>query len=185
MRTCIQPFTVSSFAKIYLYKSCISPLSKDGLDPNIDWWPTTIIDNMVSACYSGTYFDQSVYNIWWSRILPVYLGFVELFLCIYLVIRLGFPSLEWLQMTKSVLWNCVIKRVLPFQNIPKDLDPSYKMDLDLWDCFGREKSPSYNQRNMIHLLSFCLCFVILRLEQKYDRYYFSAGVGDIKLTSIL
>ena len=26
-----------------------------------------------------------------------------------------------------------------FQNNPKDLDPSYKMDLDLWDCFGRVK----------------------------------------------
>ena len=26
-----------------------------------------------------------------------------------------------------------------FQNIPKDLDPSCKMDLDLWDCFGRVK----------------------------------------------
>ena len=24
-----------------------------------------------------------------------------------------------------------------FQNIPKLLDPSYKMDLDLWDCLGR------------------------------------------------
>ena len=24
-----------------------------------------------------------------------------------------------------------------FQNNPKNLDPSYKMDLDLWDCFGR------------------------------------------------
>ena len=22
---------------------------------------------------------------------------------------------------------------------PKNLDPSYKMDLDFWDCFGREK----------------------------------------------
>ena len=26
-----------------------------------------------------------------------------------------------------------------FQNNPKDLDPSYKMDLDLWDCLGRDK----------------------------------------------
>ena len=26
-----------------------------------------------------------------------------------------------------------------FQNSPKDLDPSYKMDLDLWDCLGRVK----------------------------------------------
>ena len=28
--------------------------------------------------------------------------------------------------------------MLPFLNNPKDLDPSYKMDLDLWDCFGRK-----------------------------------------------
>ena len=28
--------------------------------------------------------------------------------------------------------------VFRFQNIPKYLDPSYKMDLDLRDCFGRE-----------------------------------------------
>ena len=26
-----------------------------------------------------------------------------------------------------------------FQNNPKDLDPSYKMDLDLWDCLGKVK----------------------------------------------
>ena len=26
-----------------------------------------------------------------------------------------------------------------FQNNPKDLDPSYKMDLDLWDPLGRVK----------------------------------------------
>ena len=26
---------------------------------------------------------------------------------------------------------------LSFQNNAKNLDPSYKMDLDLWDCLGR------------------------------------------------
>ena len=26
-----------------------------------------------------------------------------------------------------------------FQNNPKDLDPSYKTDLDLWDCLGMGK----------------------------------------------
>ena len=26
-----------------------------------------------------------------------------------------------------------------FQNNPKNLKPSYKMDLDLWDCLGRVK----------------------------------------------
>ena len=28
---------------------------------------------------------------------------------------------------------------LSFQNNPKNLDPSYKTDLDLWDCLGRVK----------------------------------------------
>ena len=32
----------------------------------------------------------------------------------------------------------------PFQRYPNSLDPSYKMDLDFWDCFEREKLPSYN-----------------------------------------
>ena len=29
--------------------------------------------------------------------------------------------------------------ILPFLNNSKDLDPSYKTDLALWDCFGRKK----------------------------------------------
>ena len=33
----------------------------------------------------------------------------------------------------------VICNFFPFQNNPKDLDPSYKTDLDFWDCFGKEK----------------------------------------------
>ena len=40
---------------------------------------------------------------------------------------------------KSVLCNFAVIQVLPFLNNAKDLDPSYKMDLDFWDCFGREK----------------------------------------------
>ena len=31
-------------------------------------------------------------------------------------------------------------RFFPFQNNPKILDPSYKMDLEFWDCFGRTKT---------------------------------------------
>ena len=30
-------------------------------------------------------------------------------------------------------------QVLPFLNNAKDLDLSYKTDLDFWDCFRREK----------------------------------------------
>ena len=29
--------------------------------------------------------------------------------------------------------------IFPFRNNPTDLDPSCKMDLDLWDCLGRVK----------------------------------------------
>ena len=36
-------------------------------------------------------------------------------------------------------------------NNPKNLDPSHKMDLDIWDCFGRKKQKplSYNRRNTV------------------------------------
>ena len=33
----------------------------------------------------------------------------------------------------------VISSVFSFQNNPKNLDPSYKMNLDFWDCLGRVK----------------------------------------------
>ena len=37
-------------------------------------------------------------------------------------------------------------QVLPFPNNPKDLDnPSYKMDLDFWDCLGRKKHHLINE----------------------------------------
>ena len=32
------------------------------------------------------------------------------------------------------------KRVFSFQNNPKNLDPSYKMDLDLWELFRKGKT---------------------------------------------
>ena len=44
--------------------------------------------------------------------------------------KIVFPSLEWLQITKSVLWNLAVILVLPYLNNPNDLELSYKMDLD-------------------------------------------------------
>ena len=38
------------------------------------------------------------------------------------------------------------------KKILKNVDWSYKMDLDLWDCFRREKPSSYNQRNMVMVI---------------------------------
>ena len=35
--------------------------------------------------------------------------------------------------------SLVIRQSFSFQNNPKNLDPSYKMDLDFGDCLGRVK----------------------------------------------
>ena len=49
------------------------------------------------------------------------------------------PSLEWIQITESDLWNFAIIQVLPFRNKPKDLNPAYKTGLDFWNGFGIKK----------------------------------------------
>ena len=60
---------------------------------------------------------------------------------IYPVIRHGF-SLSRMASNKSVLRNFAIESytrfTLPYN--PKDLDLSYKMDLDFWDCFEGKTS---------------------------------------------
>ena len=45
------------------------------------------------------------------------------------------------QLTMQAIYriSSVIRQSFFFQNNPKDLDPSYKMDLDLLDCLGRVK----------------------------------------------
>ena len=42
-----------------------------------------------------------------------------------------------------------IIRVLPISNNPKDLDLSYKTDLDILDCLGMEKNQSYQINTVI------------------------------------
>ena len=41
-----------------------------------------------------------------------------------------------------------------FLNNPKNLDMSYKMDLDLWDCVGRVKAFSFQNNPKYLYLSF-------------------------------
>ena len=42
------------------------------------------------------------------------------------------------------------KECFPSKNNPKNLDPSYKMDLNLWDCLRRVKLVLY--QNFIRLI---------------------------------
>ena len=55
--------------------------------------------------------------------------------------RTAAAALCWLNLffycSTVFLW--LQDRVFSFQNNPKDLDLSYKTDLDLWDCLGRVK----------------------------------------------
>ena len=44
------------------------------------------------------------------------------------------------QICKSVLYNSAMKEVFLFQNNPRSLVLTIKMDLDFWDCFVRETS---------------------------------------------
>ena len=41
------------------------------------------------------------------------------------------------------------KSIYVSRNILKDLDPSNKPDIEPINCFGKEDSPSYNQRNTV------------------------------------
>ena len=68
---------------------------------------------------------------------------------IYSVIRWVFTIPKLLQMCKYVLCNSATNGVFLLQNDPKDLDPSFKMDLVLSNCFGRVKTLSYDERNMV------------------------------------
>ena len=45
----------------------------------------------------------------------------------------------------------MIVQVLTFLNNPKNLDPSYKMDLDFWDCFVRLKLCLINEEMQYYL----------------------------------
>ena len=65
--------------------------------------------------------------------------------------RRVYPLSRMVTITKSVLWSFALTRVLPFLNIPKDLEPSYKTKLDFWNCLGRKITPTYNRRNTIRV----------------------------------
>ena len=46
----------------------------------------------------------------------------------------------------------MIIHVLPFLNNPKDLELSYRTDLDFWDCFRRKKNSVLKDRNTVDFI---------------------------------
>ena len=57
----------------------------------------------------------------------------------------GFTLPKQAQRSRSILYDG--SRFLGlFWNNPRDLDLSYKMDLDFWDCFGRKKTVLYAKK---------------------------------------
>ena len=97
----------------------------------------------------------------WQRVVVHYTMFLWL--------DLGFPSLGRLQITKSIPGNFTIIRALPFLNNPKNLDPSYKMDLDFKDCLGRKKTLSYIRRNTASQEAKSTCLHVTFLRRRSER----------------
>ena len=57
-----------------------------------------------------------------------------------------------------------------FQNNPKNLDPSYNMDLGFGDCFGRVKPPSHSQRNTVKVLPYLCRYVLVVITDWVSMY---------------
>ena len=72
-----------------------------------------------------------------------------IYYCIYSAVRHKFPLSRMSTKNQISPMQFAVIRALPFLNNPKDLDPTHKMDLNFWDCFGRKKTPSYKQRNTV------------------------------------
>ena len=45
----------------------------------------------------------------------------------------------------------LLEKLLLLKTNRRNLDPSYKMDLDFCDCFGRETNLRYEKKTVLHL----------------------------------
>ena len=59
--------------------------------------------------------------------------------------KTGFCLTDVILKTSLTVYSCLtfslaIRQFFSFQNNPKNLDLSYKTDLDLWDCLGKVKT---------------------------------------------
>ena len=58
----------------------------------------------------------------------------------------------------------LLGRVFPCETVGKTLDPSYKMNLDFWDCFGRENPISL--QNFVGLIQ--IFGIILEIKKNFE-----------------
>ena len=68
--------------------------------------------------------------------------------CLSVIVKETLLNTE--NLTKNKHISLVIRQSFSFQNNPKNLDPSYKMNLDLCDCLGKVKLVL--QQNFIGLI---------------------------------
>ena len=59
---------------------------------------------------------------------------------IIIIIKIGAYFLSKMRPDTTFLWLTFKNLWLTFQNNPKNLDLSYKTDLDLWDCLRKVKT---------------------------------------------
>ena len=83
--------------------------------------------------------------------------FCHMYLAIIWIYPLSRMTTNNLISPMKFCYNTIIQ-VLPFLNNLKDLDSSYKLDLNVWECFIRKKTLSYNRRNTVTTLQDILVF---------------------------
>ena len=69
-------------------------------------------------------------------------------------INVNFLWVNKVNVKYRISWSLIRLIFFPFQNNPKNLDPSYKTDLDLWNSLGKVKLVF--QQNFIRLIELFL-----------------------------
>ena len=97
-------------------------------------------------------------RFWWFS--KLWAGFnpeivVQSWNTVFVFLRTGFPfqnnpkNLESSNKMDLDFWECISWMGFPFQNNPENLESSNKMDLDFWDCFNTKKSKSASKMDLI------------------------------------
>ena len=70
-------------------------------------------------------------------------------------------------MDSTSISSVIRQSFFPSKINPKNLDPSYKMDLDLWNCFGRVKFVL--QQNCLGLIQLFVVILVKGKNLSYSR----------------
>ena len=72
-----------------------------------------------------------------------------------------------------------------FKIIPKNLDPSYNMDVNFKDCFQRENPTCYKERNIGRFRIFChTCTIVIEPDGCFYPFKLQKADNNINICKI-